>query len=58
MFVVLTNKFGRLTVTQTNAFINNSQHISAQTGHHQVILEEYANNDGTNIKYNASINFC
>jgi hypothetical protein len=35
----------------------NSQHISAQIGHRQAILEEYTNDDGQRINYNSSITF-
>jgi hypothetical protein len=37
--------------------LTSSQHISAQIGHHQVILEEHTNGDGIHINNNASINF-
>jgi hypothetical protein len=33
----------------------NSQHVSAQIGHHQVILEEYTNGDAIFINYSASV---
>jgi hypothetical protein len=35
----------------------NSLHVSAQIGHHQAILEEYTNDDGLHINYDASSNF-
>jgi hypothetical protein len=33
----------------------NAQHVSAQIGHHQAILEEYIHGDGIHIHYKASI---
>jgi hypothetical protein len=43
LFLVPTNKNGGVTVTQTNVFIFiNSQHVSAQIGHHQGILDEFS----------------
>jgi hypothetical protein len=35
----------------------NSQHVSAEIGHHQAILEGYTNFDGVHMNYNASIQF-
>jgi hypothetical protein len=32
-----------------------SQHVSVQLGHHQVILEDYTNGDGIGINENFSI---
>jgi hypothetical protein len=46
--VVLTNEKGVATVTKTNNFIT-PQNISAQIGHHQVILEEHTGGDGIHI---------
>jgi hypothetical protein len=34
-----------------------SSHVSAQVGHHQVILDEYTNSRGMPINYNGSIKF-
>jgi hypothetical protein len=34
-----------------------SQHVSDQTGHHQVMVEEYTNSDGIFINNNASVKF-
>jgi hypothetical protein len=34
-----------------------SQHVSVQIGNHQVILEEYTNDDGIHINYIATIDF-
>jgi hypothetical protein len=47
------SKNGRVTVTQTNVLLMNSQQI----GHHRVIHEEYTNNGGIYINYNAIIQF-
>jgi hypothetical protein len=54
-FMVLTNKNGRITVTQT-VLVTNS-HVSAHISHHQMILEEYTNGDGINMNNNAGIYF-
>jgi hypothetical protein len=54
--MALTNENGGATVTQTNVFIN-PQQFSAQTGHHPMIIDEYANGDGIHINYIASIKF-
>jgi hypothetical protein len=43
--VVPANKSGGVTVTQTNVLLIRSQYVSAQIGHDQVILEQYANGD-------------
>jgi hypothetical protein len=37
--------------------LTNSQHVSAQIGHHQVVLEEYINGDGIHTTNNASVHF-
>jgi hypothetical protein len=31
-----------------------SQHVSAQIGHHQAILEENTDGDGVHVNYNAT----
>jgi hypothetical protein len=35
----------------------NSQNVSAQMGHHQVIVEKYTNGDGIHINNNANIKY-
>jgi hypothetical protein len=35
----------------------NSQHVSVQTGQHQLIVEEYKNGDGTHMNYNNNTTF-
>jgi hypothetical protein len=44
-----------VTDTQTNVFIYQFTTCSAQTGHHQMVLEENTNGDGLHINSNASI---
>jgi hypothetical protein len=53
---VLTNKNTGVTITQTNVSSFDSQHVSAQTGHHLVILDEYTNDEGLHIYCNDTIN--
>jgi hypothetical protein len=46
--VLLGSKNGMVTITQVSLLFQ-SQHSSAQIGHHQVIREEYLNDDGIYI---------
>jgi hypothetical protein len=54
-----TNENGKCGVTSHTQMllVYNSQHVSAQIGHHQVVLEEYTNVDGILKNYNTSIEF-
>lgn len=57
--MVLKNKNGRVTVTQTSVFNNElMEHVSAQIGHYHLILEEYTDGDRIRINYNARVKFC
>jgi hypothetical protein len=53
--VVLTNKNGEVLSHKQIILLFNS-HVSAHTGHHQAICEEYTNDDNTYKNYNKSIN--
>jgi hypothetical protein len=53
--LVLRNKNGEVTLTQTNIFINQFTTCSGQAGQHQVILKEYRNGEALYINFNDSI---
>jgi hypothetical protein len=50
MFVVHTTKNGGFTLTKQMFLFLRLQYVSAQTGHHRVIREEYNNDDVIRIK--------
>jgi hypothetical protein len=46
--MVLTDKNGGFTITQTNVFVN-SEHVSAQEVHYQLSIEKCTNGNGITV---------